>query len=273
MNLLVVLAIVAVMVVLRLIRAGLAAWIAAWWLALLVLFKWGFATPVPQSVITMYMSIATIALIAYVLSSRERAASAMRPVARLVSERKFTPLLVLVLILIPAGAAFSVYRSMNVPVEPPFFARTVHPSPPASITVHDTEIDLTRADNPLRHLEEEDPEAFAEHVARGREVYYRNCFYCHGDGLAADGLFAHGLNPIPTNFTDPNVLPNFREAFFFWRVSKGAPGMPDEGGPGDSAMPVWEHFLSNEEMWEVILFLYDFNPGYKPRAVGEHAAE
>jgi hypothetical protein len=159
---------------------------------------------------------------------------------------------------------------MNVPVEAPFFARTVHPSPPATITVHEQEIDVARGDNPLRHLKDSDPESFAVHVAAGRDTYYENCFYCHGDGLAADGVFAHGLNPIPTNFTDPNVLPSFREAFFFWRIAKGAPGLPDEGGPGDSAMPAWEQFLTEEEMWEVILFLYDFNPGFQPRAVEEH---
>jgi mono/diheme cytochrome c family protein len=268
-NLLVLAGIVAAFVVLRLLKVGLAVWIAAWWLALYVICELGFSTPIPQSVITMYMAIGTIALISYCMSSRERARAAVRPIVRLATERKLTPLLGIVLILIPAGAAFSVYRSMNVPVEAPFFARTVHPSPPASITVHEQEIDVASGDNPLRHLQESDPEAFAAHVASGRDLYYENCFYCHGDGLAADGVFAHGLNPIPTNFTDPNVLPNFREAFFFWRISKGAPGLPDEGGPGDSAMPAWEQFLTEEEMWEVILFLYDFNPGFQPRAVAE----
>ena len=29
-------------------------------------------------------------------------------------------------------------------------------------------------------------------------------------------------------------------------------------------MPVWENFLSAEDMWAVILFLYD-HTGYKPR--------
>ncbi len=37
------------------------------------------------------------------------------------------------------------------------------------------------------------------------------------------------------------------------------------GAPGDSAMPEWERFLSNEEMWEVILFLYD-HTSQRPRA-------
>jgi hypothetical protein len=268
-NLLVVLPVVAVLVALRLLRAGLATWVAAWWVGLLVVLKWGFATPIPQSVITMYLAIAAVALVAYVLSSRERAQGVLGPIVRLAVEKRFTIPLVVVMILIPAGAAYSVYRKMNVPVEAPFFARTVHPSPPASITVHDNEIDLISADNPYRHLKTENPEEYAERVLRGRDVYYKNCFYCHGDGLAADGLFAHGLNPIPTNFTDQNVLPNFREAFFFWRVAKGAPGMPEEGAPGDSAMPAWEKFLTEEEMWEVILFLYDFS-SLEPRAVAEH---
>jgi hypothetical protein len=86
--------------------------------------------------------------------------------------------------------------------------------------------------------------------------------------MAGAGMFAHALNPIPSNFQDGGTLPNLREAFLFWRISKGAPGMPEEGGPWESAMPVWENFLSEDEIWNVILFLYDFT-GYKPRAVEE----
>ncbi len=33
-------------------------------------------------------------------------------------------------------------------------------------------------------------------------------------------------------------------------------------------MPVWEAYLSEEEMWEVILFLYDFTD-QRPRALME----
>jgi hypothetical protein len=61
------------------------------------------------------------------------------------------------------------------------------------------------------------------------------------------------------------VLPQLTEAFLFWRVAKGGPGMPDAGGPWDSSMPAWEKFLSEEDMWNVIAFLYDYT-GYKPRA-------
>ena len=125
------------------------------------------------------------------------------------------------------------------------------------------------ADNPYRHLEHDDPAAFAEHVENGRRVYFQNCFYCHGDAATGDGMFAHGLNPIPTNFTDQGVLPMFQESFLFWRISKGGPGMPAEGGPWDSAMPVWENFLTEDEMWDALAFLYDYT-GYQPRLQEVH---
>ncbi len=116
---------------------------------------------------------------------------------------------------------------------------------------------------------ETSPEEFAEHVDNGRRVYFQNCFFCHGDLAAGDGMFAYGLNPIPSNFTDQGVLPMLQESFLFWRVAKGAPGLPEEGGPWDSAMPAWEKFLTEEEMWDVILFLYYYND-YRPRALTEH---
>jgi len=76
-------------------------------------------------------------------------------------------------------------------------------------------------------------------------------------------MFAHALNPIPTNFADGQTLPNLSETFLFWRISKGGPGMPEEGAPWDTAMPAWEKFLKEEEMWDAILFLYDYT-GQRP---------
>ena len=35
-----------------------------------------------------------------------------------------------------------------------------------------------------------------------------------------------------------------------------------------SSMPAWQQFLSEEEIWKVILFLYDYT-GYEPRSWGE----
>ena len=41
----------------------------------------------------------------------------------------------------------------------------------------------------------------------------------------------------------------------------------------NSVMPAWEDRLTEEQIWQVILFLYDFT-GYQPRRweAGEHAS-
>jgi mono/diheme cytochrome c family protein len=266
----VILPLLALMVLLRLVRAGMLVWLAFFWIGMYVAIRWGFATPVPASALHIYMAITTLALFAYVTSSRERARSVSGPVLGFVTERRYTIPLVLVAAAIPGLVAWGVYQSLNEPLQPPFFGRTVHPSPPSDITSHGEKIDLLHGVNPLRDLEKSDPKKFVEHVEAGRAIYYKNCFYCHGDALAGDGMYAHALNPVPANFQDSGVLPMFQETFFFWRIAKGGPGMPDEGAPGDSVMPEWERFLSNEQIWDVILFLYS-DTGYRPRTFEEAA--
>ena len=268
MNWWVVLAVVAVMAVLRWRNAPILAWLAAWFFGILVVLEYGFAVPVPASVIRIYMGIVTLSLAAYVLADKQRIQDSWRPVSAFVVEPRYRPFLILTVLLIPALVAAQIYAGMTRTPQAPFFARTIHPAPPDQITVHDTDYALGTADNPYRELEESNPAEFHQRVEKGRTVYYQNCFYCHGDLMAGAGMFAHALNPIPSNFQDGGTLPNLREAFLFWRISKGAPGMPEEGGPWESAMPVWENFLSEDEIWNVILFLYDFT-GYKPRAVEE----
>lgn len=265
MNIPVVLAIVVAFGLLRIRRAGLLVWAGAWWLGCYVLLRFGFSAPIPASVVSLYMVIVTIAILTYVSSSQERRDAVSRPLVRFMTEKRYTVLLAVTVVALPALAAANVYVRMNVPVEPPFFPRTLHPASPGEITVHDRRIDLNAGDSPFRHLERSNPEEFRRHVANGRQVYYRNCVFCHGDDLSGNGMFAHGLDPIPTNFADQVTIPNLRETFLFWRVSKGGPGLPEEGGPWDTAMPAWERFLTEEEIWDVILFLYDFT-GQRPRA-------
>jgi len=268
MKMLVVLAVVAVFGLLRFGRANLLVWAAAWWAGIYVLLRFGFTAPIPSSVVSMYMGVVSIAILAYVSSSQARREEVSRPLVRLMTEKRYTAILGATIVAIPALAAANVYVRMNVPLEPPLFPRTVHPASPSAITVHDKAIDLERGENPFRQLEESDPGAFRRHVENGRQVYYRNCVFCHGDDMTGNGMFAHGLDPIPTNFADQGTIPILRETFLFWRIAKGGPGLPEEGSPWDTAMPAWERFLEEEEIWDVILFLYDFT-GQRPRASEE----
>jgi mono/diheme cytochrome c family protein len=272
MSILVVLAVAAAFGLLRYRRANLLLWAGASWVGIYILLRFGFAAPIPASVVTMYMGIVTLAILAYISSSEERREQISGPLIRFMTEKRYRTLLGATVVAIPALAAANVYVQMNVPLEPPFFPRTVHPASPSEVTVHDKKIDIDAGDNPFRHLETSNPEQFRRHVENGRQIYYRNCVFCHGDNLAGNGMFVHGLDPIPTNFADGDTIANLRETFLFWRIAKGGPGLPEEGGPWDTAMPAWEKFLKEEEMWEVVLFLYDFT-GEKPRARDEHAQQ
>ena len=264
----IVLGVVALLGVLRYMRAPLLLWAFAWWGGIFVLLRFGFVAPIPSSVVTIYMSIVTIAILAYISSSQERRDAVSGPLVRLMTEKRYAPLLALTVVALPALAAGNVYVQMNAPLQPPFFARTVHPASPSEITVHDKKIDLDNGENPYRHLESSNPDEFRKHVEHGRQVYYQNCVFCHGDSLSGNGMFVHGLDPIPTNFADKGTIPMLRETFLFWRISKGGPGLPEEGGPWATAMPAWEKFLKEDDIWDAILFLYDFT-GSRPRAKEE----
>lgn len=266
----VVLAVVALFVLLHLRRAGSFAWTLACFGGIYAVLRFGFATPIPSSVVQLYMGITLLALAAYVSSSAARRGEFLAPLVALVNEPRLRPLLAATLVLLPALAAGNVFLGSRETLEAPAFGRTVHPAPPDTIPFGDKTIDLAKGQNPLRELETKEPEKYRAHVENGRRIYYQNCHFCHGDALAGDGMYAHGLNPIPTNFTDPGTIAQLQESFLFWRIAKGGPGLPAEGGPWDSAMPAWEKFLKEEEIWEVILFLYD-HTGQRPRASGvEH---
>lgn len=244
-------------------------WLAIWWGGLFVAVHYGFVVPIPISVQKIYMGIVTLSLLAYILTDQQRVEEVTTPLAAFMTEKRYLGALALVALLIPAAVAYQVYAGMTKAPSAPNFPRTIHPAPPGTISAYDKEYDMGTLDNPIRPLQTSDPEKFQEHVEAGRTVYYQNCFWCHGDLMAGQGMFAHGLNPLPTNFQDSNVIPILQEGFLFWRIAKGAPGLPDEAGPWDSAMPAWESFLSEEDIWNVIAFMTEFT-GYTARPREDH---
>ena len=217
----------------------------------------------------MYMGLILIAILVHVSVEDSRFSEFLRPVREtLVDDSKRTRRLVLV-ILIPLLMLGYTYANIAQKASPPGDPRDAHPTPDSNLTYKDEVIGpMDDVQNPYRHYEKDDPELFKEHVENGRRVYYQNCFYCHGDHLDGKGHFAAPQNPLPANFQDPGIIPNYKETYFFWRISKGGPGMPPAGTPWNSAMPVWENIISQQEIWEVILFLSEYT-GYTYRTFGE----
>ncbi|NNE35024.1 MAG: cytochrome c [Rhodothermales bacterium] len=268
MNLIVVGAVVAALIALRFLKPNALAWTAATWVALYVAFRWGIEPPLPASIVNMFMGIVTIALLAFVSADSERLRSAKSNIVNFLVRKKYTVPLLIVLVALPLLVAFKIYVDMSRSPQPPVTGRTIHPPPPATISFKGRTVDLGAVENPFRELEESDPEAFAAHVENGKRVYHQNCVFCHGDHMEGDGIFAHGFDPIPANFQDATTIAMLQESYLFWRIAKGAPGLPMESTPWASAMPAWEKFLTEDEIWDVIIFLYDYT-GHRPRAKEE----
>ena len=266
MNVFVLLGLVAALIALRFVpRMNILAWLAAWWAATFVLFRWGIDPPLPSSILGMFMAIVTLALVAYMSADSERFRLVRTKAGRFLTEKQYNLPLVVVVILLPCLVALKVYFDVTKAPAPPLSSRTIHPSPPATIQFKGKAIDLVKDDNPYRMLEAQNPEIFTAHVENGRRIYYENCVFCHGDNMVGEGLFAHGFDPLPANFQDATTIAMLQESYLFWRVAKGGPGLPPESTPWSSAMPAWEDFLTEEEIWDVIAFLYDFT-GHRPRA-------
>ncbi len=269
MNIVVLLAIIAVMIALRFLKGNALTWASATWVAVFVFLRFAVVPPVPASVRTMFMFIVTLSLAVYLSSTDDRLAEVYRAWKRFFTDKRYTIPLIIALIGLPILVAFQVYVSRTSAPDPPGTGRTIHPPPPNSITFKGRQVDLVTEDNPYRELESSDPAVFDQHVVNGRRIYYENCVYCHGDNMRGDGLFAHGFNPIPADFQDPTTIAMLQETYLFWRIATGARGLPVESTPWSSAMPAWENFLSEEEVWDVILFLYDFTD-QRPRAKEVH---
>ena len=83
-KLVVLLAIVVVMLILRWRKVGMLTWTLSWAVVSWTFFKFGFVTPIPGSVIRLYMGIVLLSLFAYVTSDRQRQKSFTQPIVDLV---------------------------------------------------------------------------------------------------------------------------------------------------------------------------------------------
>ncbi len=229
-------------------------------LASYLTFRFGIRPPVPRSVLTLYMAIVLVAVLVYVSSDADSWRAFLQPIRSTLVDDSKRPLRLALMTLFPVLIGYYAYTQAAARIEAPLELRAVHPAPPASISFRGKTIDIQGLENPLR----KDLANFQRYVREGGEIYSKNCVYCHGDQLDGKGHFAHGFNPPPANFTDPGTIAMLQESYLFWRIAKGGPGLPKESTPWDSAMPAWDDRLTDEEIWKVILFLYEA-AGVQPR--------
>jgi mono/diheme cytochrome c family protein len=234
------------------------------WLAVLAGFKYLIRPPIPASVLMIYMVLVTFAVLVFVAANEARFKAFLAPLQAVFDGGVSIFVQVPVLVALPALVAWGTWLRVEPSVDAPFEPRVIHPQPPSSLQFHAKRIDLAGLQNPLRSAGPE----LEKHIAKGKTIYYQNCFFCHGDALGGDGHFAGAFSPIPANFRDVGTISMLQESFVFWRVSTGGPGLPKGATPWNSAMPVWQNFLSEEEIWEAILYIYA-GSGSTPRTWDE----
>ena len=224
------------------------------------------SAPVPATVVAQYLIIALAGILIYVSDSEERWALFRQPIRAGMVDHDKKWIRSSLLVLIPVLVGFVTWEGVKPSVEGPAQLRSIHPANPAIIMVHGKSYTLQGLTNPLRTQGDT-----LAHLAVGRRVYYQNCIFCHGDRFDGQGHFAHAFNPAPLSFVDNGTIAQLSEGYVFWRISKGGRGLPHEGTPWNSAMPAWEDFLSDEEIWSVTMFIYN-HTGWKPRVMTEEAA-
>jgi len=237
-----------------------------------LLFDNAFPPLLPRSLMVPYMIITIIGVLLYFACDDERWDEFKRPITAVVRGDDKAVIRWGFLIVIPLIVAYAIYGMLKPSMDAPAELRQVHPAPPASIKLFNKSFNLATLENPVRQeilkTMAADKDAgwkkYNSAVLAGRDLYYQNCFFCHGDLLDGQGQYAQGLNPVPVNFQDSTIIPQLQESFLFWRIAMGGPGLPKEGAPWNSSMPVWHQMLQEEDLWNLIIFIFDYN-GQVPR--------
>lgn len=217
------------------------------------------SAPVPASVVLQYTLIAAVGILVYVSENEERWVQFKAPINATLVDPDKKMLRGALMTAIPLFVGFLAFQQARPTVGSTAQLRSIHPAPPSSITFRGQTMTLAGLQNPLRLSG-----SLEEHYENGKRTYYQNCLPCHGDLIDGRGHFGHGYNPTPLAFHQAGTIDMLQESFLFWRIAKGGPGLPREGTPWNSAMPVWEDFLTENEIWEVIIFLYE-QAGLEPR--------
>ena len=110
-----------------------------------------------------------------------------------------------------------------------------------------------------------------EALANGRELYAQNCAACHGENGAGDGVFADDLAEAgetsmqsmsgsmemamqrPVDFTNAKRMLGASPALLQGKILRGGMG---------TGMPMWGSIFTEEQIWDLIAYLYSFQFEY-----------
>lgn len=95
---------------------------------------------------------------------------------------------------------------------------------------------------------------------KGRIVYDKYCFYCHGREGRGDGAIGIAVTPHPADFVGDKRKMAKSDEELFKSISEG---IRREVGSDEMAMPRWKDILSEEERWDALAYVRELSRGKK----------
>jgi mono/diheme cytochrome c family protein len=104
-----------------------------------------------------------------------------------------------------------------------------------------------------------------ESLANGQKLFAQNCAACHGENGAGNGVFADKVaadfgkgmssasNGRPVDFTNSTQILGASPALFQGKILRGGMG---------TGMPMWGSIFTEEQIWDLIAYLYSFQFEY-----------
>ena len=216
---------------------------------------YGISPPLPAVILYLYMGLIIVGILSQIGVENEKLGEFVRPIRELLVDDGKAGRRMVVFTLLPVMVAAIVFSNTSVSSDPPAELRTVHPAPPPTIQFRGRDVDLAGLENPLRHDERE-----LRPAPGGRTGLptIKNCHFCHGDDLDGNGMFAHAFSPPPADFRDPWDHRHAPRIIRVLACEQGWTGIARGLGAVERRRcPPGRRCLTEEEIWQVILFMYD----------------
>ena len=95
---------------------------------------------------------------------------------------------------------------------------------------------------------------------KGKVVYEKYCFYCHGREGRGDGAIGIAVTPHPADFVgDKRKMAKSDDEL----IRSIADGIKRDIGSEEMAMPRWKDILSEEDMWNALAYVRELSRGKK----------
>jgi len=84
-------------------------------------------------------------------------------------------------------------------------------------------------------------------IESARSIYLDKCSQCHGDAGKGDGPQGKMYDPAPGNLTDAKHMSMLTDGELFYQISEGR-----------KPMPAFKKRLTEEQRWQLVLFVRSF---------------